>query len=73
MKMVIELPADSALDAGTVLHMLGFPEPEIFGFLYVHPGQMASVGIFIPSWFRSPVRRFATCNTSFFILIYGST
>jgi electron-transferring-flavoprotein dehydrogenase len=56
MKMVIELPADCALEPGTVLHTLGFPEPEIFGFLYLHPGQMASVGIFIPSWFRSPVR-----------------
>jgi electron-transferring-flavoprotein dehydrogenase len=56
MKMVIELREDSGLEAGTVLHTLGFPEPEIFGFLYVHPGRLASVGIFIPSWFRSPVR-----------------
>jgi electron-transferring-flavoprotein dehydrogenase len=56
MKMVIELREDSGLEAGTVLHTFGFPEPEIFGFLYVHPGRMASVGIFIPSWFRSPVR-----------------
>jgi electron-transferring-flavoprotein dehydrogenase len=38
------------------LHTLGFPEPEIFGFLYVHPERLASVGIFIPSWMRSPVR-----------------
>jgi electron-transferring-flavoprotein dehydrogenase len=56
MKMVIELREDSGLEAGTVLHTLGFPEPEIFGFLYVHPERLASVGIFIPSWFRSPVR-----------------
>ncbi|HYA47965.1 MAG TPA: 4Fe-4S ferredoxin [archaeon] len=56
MKMLIELREDSGLEAGTVLHTLGFPEPEIFGFLYVHPEQLASVGIFIPSWFRSPVR-----------------
>ncbi len=35
---------------------MGYPEPEIFGFLYVHPGRVASVGIFVPSWFASPVR-----------------
>ncbi len=56
MKMVIELRADSGLEPGTVLHTIGFPEPEIFGFLYVHPDRLASVGIFVPSWFRSPVR-----------------
>lgn len=56
MKMVVELREDSGLEAGTVLHTLGFPEPEIFGFLYVHPEGLASVGIFTPSWFRSPVR-----------------
>ncbi|MFZ0478340.1 MAG: hypothetical protein WAL71_04265, partial [Terriglobales bacterium] len=56
MKMVVELREDSGLDAGTVLHTIGFPEPEIFGFLYVHPDRLASVGIFIPSWFGSPVR-----------------
>jgi electron-transferring-flavoprotein dehydrogenase len=54
--MVIELREDSGLDPGTVLHTIGFPEPEIFGFLYVHPERLASVGIFVPSWFRSPVR-----------------
>jgi electron-transferring-flavoprotein dehydrogenase len=56
MKMVIELRGDSGLEPGTVLHTLGFPEPEIFGFLYAHTNRLASVGIFIPSWFRSPVR-----------------
>jgi electron-transferring-flavoprotein dehydrogenase len=56
MKMVVELREDSGLEAGTVLHTLAFPEPEIFGFLYVHPERLASVGIFIPSWLRSPVR-----------------
>jgi electron-transferring-flavoprotein dehydrogenase len=56
MKMVVELREDSGLEPGTVLHTLGFPEPEIFGFLYVHPGRLASIGIFVPSWFRSPVR-----------------
>ena len=56
MKMVIELPENCSLEPGTVLHTFGYPEPEIFGFLYVHPNRFASVGIFIPSWFRSPVR-----------------
>jgi len=56
MKMVVELREESGLKPGTVLHTLGFPEPEIFGFLYVHPERLASVGIFIPSWLRSPVR-----------------
>jgi electron-transferring-flavoprotein dehydrogenase len=56
MKMVIELREDSGLEPGTVLHTIGFPEPEIFGFLYVHPDRLASVGIFVPSWFRNPVR-----------------
>lgn len=56
MKMVVELPADTSLEQGTVLHTLGFPEPEIFGFLYVHPDRLASVGIFVPSWLSTPVR-----------------
>ncbi len=56
MKMVIELRDDCGLEPGTVLHTIGFPEPEIFGFLYVHPDRLASVGIFVPSWFSSPVR-----------------
>ncbi|MGO8797053.1 MAG: hypothetical protein ACLQLC_19705 [Candidatus Sulfotelmatobacter sp.] len=56
MKMVVELREDAGLEPGTVLHTIGFPEPEIFGFLYVHPERLASVGILIPSWFRSPVR-----------------
>jgi len=56
MKFVIELPADSALAPGTVWHTFGFPEPEIFGFLYVHPDRLASVGIFIPSWLGDPAR-----------------
>jgi electron-transferring-flavoprotein dehydrogenase len=56
MKMVVDLPPDSGLEAGTVLHTLGYPEPEIFGFLYVHPGDVASLGIFVPSWLDSPVR-----------------
>ncbi len=56
MKFVVDLPADSALKPGTVLHTFGFPEPEIFGFLYVHPERIASLGIFVPSWFDTPVR-----------------
>jgi electron-transferring-flavoprotein dehydrogenase len=54
--MVVDLPESCTLEPGTVLHTLGFPEPEIFGFLYVHPDKVASVGIFVPSWFDSPVR-----------------
>lgn len=55
-KMVIDLPEDCGLTPGTVFHTFGFPEPEIFGFLYVYPGNIASAGIFVPSWFDSPVR-----------------
>jgi electron-transferring-flavoprotein dehydrogenase len=56
MKMVvIEPPEDSPLEPGTVWHTFGYPEPEIFGFLYVHPDRVASVGIFVPSWFRDPI------------------
>ena len=56
MKFVIDLPEDTPLKAGTVLHTFGYPEPEIFGFLYVHPERVASLGIFVPSWFDSPMR-----------------
>jgi electron-transferring-flavoprotein dehydrogenase len=56
MKMVVDLPETTSLEPGTVYHTFGYPEPEIFGFLYVHPGRVATVGIFVPSWFRSPMR-----------------
>ena len=56
MKMVIELPEDSTLEPGTVWHTFGFPEPEIFGFMYVHPDRLVSVGIFVPSWLSDPGR-----------------
>jgi electron-transferring-flavoprotein dehydrogenase len=61
MKFVIELPPDSAeqdspLQPGTVWHTFGYPEPEIFGFLYVHPDRLVSVGIFVPSWMSDPAR-----------------
>ena len=56
MKLMIELPEETALKPGTVWHTFGFPEPEIFGFLYVHPERLASVGIFIPSWLGNPQR-----------------
>jgi electron-transferring-flavoprotein dehydrogenase len=56
MKLVVELPKESTLETGAVIHTLGYPEPEIFGFLYVHPDRVASLGIFVPSWFDSPVR-----------------
>ncbi|HTH43275.1 MAG TPA: hypothetical protein VL498_08920 [Terracidiphilus sp.] len=59
MKFVIELPEENdseALAPGTVWHTFGFPEPEIFGFMYVHPDRLVSVGIFVPSWMRDPSR-----------------
>lgn len=56
MKMVVELPESCALEPGTVLHTLGYPEPEIFGFFYVYPNRLASLGIFVPTWFDNPVR-----------------
>jgi len=56
MKMVIELAEDATLEPGTVWHTFGFPEPEIFGFLYVHPERLVSVGIFVPSWMGDPAR-----------------
>ncbi|MFP4071729.1 MAG: hypothetical protein ACLFTB_06735, partial [Desulfovibrionales bacterium] len=56
MKMVVDLPEGCELKPGTVLHTLGYPEPEIFGFLYVYPDNTASLGIFVPSWFDNPVR-----------------
>jgi electron-transferring-flavoprotein dehydrogenase len=56
MKFVIDLRENCGLEPGTVLHSFGYPEPEIFGFLYVHPGNVASVGVFVPSWFDSPAR-----------------
>jgi electron-transferring-flavoprotein dehydrogenase len=56
MKFVVDLPAETDLKPGTVLHTFGYPEPEIFGFFYVHPERVASLGIFVPSWFDSPIR-----------------
>ncbi|MFH1569425.1 MAG: 4Fe-4S ferredoxin [Gemmatimonadota bacterium] len=56
MKMVVDLPPDCPLEPGTVLHTFGYPEPEIFGFLYVYADRVASLGIFVPSWLDSPVR-----------------
>lgn len=56
MKMVVDLAEGCTLEPGTVFHTFGYPEPEIFGFLYVHPDRVATAGIFVPSWFRSPMR-----------------
>jgi electron-transferring-flavoprotein dehydrogenase len=56
MKMVVDLPAECELAPGTVIHTFGYPEPEIFGFFYVLPDHVATVGIFVPSWFHSPMR-----------------
>lgn len=55
-KMVIELPEPVGLERGTIFHTFGYPEPEIFGFLYMHTETLVSAGIFVPSWFHSPVR-----------------
>ena len=56
MKFVVELPEDTTLTPGTVWHTFGYPEPEIFGFLYVHPDRLCSVGLFVPSWMPDPGR-----------------
>jgi electron-transferring-flavoprotein dehydrogenase len=56
MKMVVDLPPECTLAPGTVIHTFGYPEPEIFGFFYVMPDHVATVGIFVPSWFQSPLR-----------------
>lgn len=56
MKMVVDLPDDRRLRPGTVLHTFGYPEPEIFGFLYALTAQTVSLGIFVPSTLRSPAR-----------------
>lgn len=56
MKMVVDLREDAPVAPGLVLHTFGYPEPEIFGFLYVYPERAASLGIFVPSWLDSPVR-----------------
>lgn len=56
MKVVVDLPEGCEWEPGTVLHTIGYPEPEIFGFLYVYPGNVASMGIFVPSWFDNPAR-----------------
>ncbi len=55
-KAVVELPENTELEPGFVLHTLGYPEPEVFGFLYVYPDRIASLGIFVPSWLDSPIR-----------------
>jgi len=56
MKAVVELPETTKLEPGLVLHTFGYPEPGIFGFLYVYPNRMASLGVFIPSWLDHPSR-----------------
>ncbi|MBD3374059.1 4Fe-4S ferredoxin [candidate division KSB1 bacterium] len=55
-KMLIQLPDSCTLEPGTVIHTVGFPEPEIFGFFYVLPDGLASAGIFIPSWMDTPIK-----------------
>lgn len=48
--------SEPVLEPGTIWHTLGYPEPEIFGFLYVHPDRLVSVGIVVPSWMPDPAR-----------------
>jgi electron-transferring-flavoprotein dehydrogenase len=55
-KMVIDLREEVRLKPGIIYHTIGFPEPEIFGFLYAHSERTVSVGIFVPSWFKNPVK-----------------
>ena len=43
MKVVVDLPSRCPWKEGTVIHTIGYPEPEIFGFLYVLPGGVASM------------------------------
>ena len=61
MKFVIDLPPECDLAPGTVIHTFGYPEPEIFGFFYVMPERVATVGIFVPSWLHSPMRTVYRC------------
>jgi electron-transferring-flavoprotein dehydrogenase len=56
MKVVIDLPETCTLKPGTVIHTMGYPEPGIFGFLYVYPDRVASAGVFTMSWFENPAR-----------------
>jgi electron-transferring-flavoprotein dehydrogenase len=56
MKMLVDLPDGCTLQPGAVIHTMGYPEPEIFGFLYVCAPGVASRGIFVPSWLDSPIR-----------------
>ncbi|MGN0853458.1 MAG: 4Fe-4S ferredoxin [Kiritimatiellia bacterium] len=56
MKAVVQLPETCDLEPGTVIHTLGFPEPEIFGFMYVYPNRTAALGIFVAPWQDTPVR-----------------
>ena len=75
MKMVVDLPEGTDLEPGTVFHTFGYPEPEIFGFLYVHPDRVATRGnlraVVVPQPRRAPP--IATCSTSCCILISGGT
>ena len=74
MKMVVDLPEDTDLEPGTVFHTFGYPEPEIFGFLYVHPGprghgrDLRAVVVPQPRAHRPT----ATCSTSCCIRICGA-
>jgi electron-transferring-flavoprotein dehydrogenase len=56
MKCVVDLREDVALEPGTVVHTFGYPQPGIFGFLYVLTPGTVSLGIFVPSWLEACAR-----------------
>ena len=56
MKAVVKLPESCELEPGTIIHTLGFPEPELFGFMYVLADRTATLGIFAAPWMDTPVR-----------------
>jgi len=47
-----------------VWHTFGFPEPEIFGFLYVHPVELVSVGIFVRRGWGPIGTAYRYCSTT---------
>jgi electron-transferring-flavoprotein dehydrogenase len=55
-KMVVDLREEVKLPPGSICHTIGYPEPEIFGFMYAHSERTVSIGIFVPSWFSSPAK-----------------
>ena len=60
----VDLPEGSGLTPGTVLHTFGYPEPEIFGFLYVIPAAWHRWAYScLPGWTALRATATATCST----------